>query len=676
MPIVPPAQLPHELQLITDGMPALVSYIGPDLRYRFVNYAYVSWFGHRREEVIGKTMPELLGAEAFAAIRPRVERALAGEVVTYEEWVPYRDGGTRFVKAHYLPRRDPEGRLDGFIALVDDNTAGKRAEERLAFIAEASHVLASSLDYEQTLAAITRVAVPRLADWVALDLLIDERTTEQVAVAHVDPEKVKFAIEMRRQFPPDPASSGGMWQTLRTGSSQMVAHVSDEMLVKAARGPEHLAMIRRIGLRSYIVVPIAQRGRVLGALSLVSSSRDFEQADLTLAEELAVRAALAIDNARLFREAQDATRRKDEFLAMLGHELRNPLAPIATALEIMRLRGDTSSFREQNVIARQVHHLGRLVDDLLDVSRVTRGKIELRLEPVEIAAVLAKSIEIVSPLLEQKSHALSVQVPATGMVVDADLVRLSQVFANLLSNAAKYSEPRGQVTVRARRAGDRIAIDVIDSGVGISPELLPGVFDLFVQGAQPIDRAQGGLGIGLMLARNLVELHGGSIDAHSDGDGQGSRFTVTLPALAGVTTVAPAPPWPARAGSSIKPSTRRRKLLVVDDNIDAVATLADALRIAGHEVTSAHDGPEALAVCDRFLPDAAILDIGLPVMDGYQLARRLRDRLGDQVQLFAVTGYGLESDIQRSVEAGFERHFVKPLDLAALLSALDRPRLS
>jgi CheY-like chemotaxis protein len=202
------------------------------------------------------------------------------------------------------------------------------------------------------------------------------------------------------------------------------------------------------------------------------------------------------------------------------------------------------------------------------------------------------------------------------------------------------------------------------------------VFDLFVQGAQPIDRAQGGLGIGLMLARNLVELHGGSIDAHSDGDGQGSRFTVTLPALAGVTTVAPAPPWPARAGSSIKPSTRRRKLLVVDDNIDAVATLADALRIAGHEVTSAHDGPEALAVCDRFLPDAAILDIGLPVMDGYQLARRLRDRLGDQVQLFAVTGYGLESDIQRSVEAGFERHFVKPLDLAALLSALDRPRLS
>jgi signal transduction histidine kinase/ActR/RegA family two-component response regulator len=371
----------------------------------------------------------------------------------------------------------------------------------------------------------------------------------------------------------------------------------------------------------------------------------------------------------LRQQLAQATRAKDEFLAMLGHELRNPLAPISTALQLLRLRGTES--RELKVIERQIEHLVRLVDDLLDVSRITRGKIQVHKKPTELAEIVARAIETTSPLLEQRRHRLELDVPRAGLVGDLDADRMTQVVANLLTNAAKYSEPGSQITVRATRAGNRLRLAVRDEGIGIAPELLGPIFDLFVQQPQALDRARGGLGLGLVIVRSLVELHGGSVSATSDGPGTGSEFVIELPAAPQqkrAAQAAAAEQLPALAGAP------KRRVLVVDDNEDAAQLLADLLDTLGYEVAVANDGPSALEVVETFRPEIGLLDIGLPVMDGYELARQLRARFGSprKLQLAAVTGYGQEGDRRRSEEAGFTRHLVKPVSLDALVAVVEQ----
>jgi hypothetical protein len=361
--------------------------------------------------------------------------------------------------------------------------------------------------------------------------------------------------------------------------------------------------------------------------------------------------------------AEQANQAKDEFLAMLGHELRNPLAPIVTALQLMRLRGDVASVKEQQVIERQVNHVMRLVDDLLDVSRIARGKIELRRRLLDLRDVVARAIELASPLIEQRQHRLVVDVPPGAITVEGDEARLVQVFGNLLTNAARYTPSGGQVAVALRAVGGVAVVAVRDDGIGIGPELLPRVFDLFVQGERSAER--GGLGLGLTLARSLVRLHHGTIDAISAGPGQGSTFTVRLPIAAAPSAEAPS----ERDRSARTP--RPRRILLVDDNDDARGLLADALVTIGHQVRSAADGPQALAALDGFAPDVAILDIGLPVMDGYELASRLRSQLGASApRLVALTGYGQPGDRARSRQAGFDLHLVKPVDLQELIDGI------
>ncbi|MCU1282433.1 MAG: histidine kinase, partial [bacterium] len=364
-------------------------------------------------------------------------------------------------------------------------------------------------------------------------------------------------------------------------------------------------------------------------------------------------------------EAERAARAKDEFLAMLGHELRNPLAPIVTALQLLKLR-QPAQLREHEVIERQVQHVVRLVDDLLDVSRITRGKIELKREPLELAQVVAKAIAIASPLFEERRHRLDVAVAPSGLVADADATRLAQVVANLLTNAAKYTAPGGHVRVAAARDGGELVLRVADDGIGISPELLPRVFDLFVQGDRPVDRGEGGLGLGLALVRSLVQLHGGSVTVASEGTQRGSEFVVRLPALDGVAAPASSPPPLARTPRVVTP----RRVLVVDDNEDAAEMLAEMLRAEGHVARVAYDGPAALQlVADGFVPELAILDIGLPVMDGYELATRLKASLPSALPtLVALTGYGQEHDRARSARAGFALHLVKPVVPERLLA--------
>jgi signal transduction histidine kinase len=358
--------------------------------------------------------------------------------------------------------------------------------------------------------------------------------------------------------------------------------------------------------------------------------------------------------------ADAANRTKDDFLAMLGHELRNPLSPIVTSLQLMRMRDIHSP--EQDIVERQVNHLRRLVDDLLDVSRIARGKIELRRERIEVAAVLAAAIETTSPLFEQRLHRIEVDVPQAGLAIDVDPSRMAQVFSNLMTNAVKYSEPGSRIAVEARRVGERVRVRVVDEGAGIAAEMIDKVFDMFVQQPQTLERSRGGLGLGLSIVKSLVELHGGTVSARSDGVGHGTELTVELPAAIGPERTQPALEPMLIPGGAVK------RILVVDDNDDAALSLKKALERLGYSVAIAHDGPAALRAAAVFEPEIALLDIGLPVMDGYELGRRLLALR--RVHLVALSGYGQEADRRRSAEAGFEVHLTKPVDLRHLESVM------
>jgi PAS domain S-box-containing protein len=363
----------------------------------------------------------------------------------------------------------------------------------------------------------------------------------------------------------------------------------------------------------------------------------------------------------------EADRRKDEFLAMLSHELRNPLAPILNALHLMDQVGTNHPILQQarDMVERQVRHLTRLVDDLLDVARITKGKVQLHPEPVELAVVLQRAVETSRLLLDSRRHELVVALPAQPVWLRADPARLEQVVTNLLTNAAKYTEPGGRVWLTAALGQDRVMVQVRDTGAGIAPDLLPHIFDLFTQAERTLDRSQGGLGVGLTLVKSLVEMHGGTIRAASGGLGQGSEFTLELPVL----PASAARPMET-AGTPAAP-TGSLRVMVVDDNWDAADSLAMLLRLTGHEVQTAHDGASALSAAGAFHPAVIFLDIGLPGMDGYQVAERMRrqpELAG--VVLVALTGYGQEEDRRRSQAVGFDYHLVKPADPQQVLELL------
>ena len=553
----------------------------------------------------------------------------------------------------------------------------RRTEESIRFLAQASESLAELIDYESTLQKIARLAVPYFADWCAVDIVDSDASIRRLAVAHVDPAKVRLAAELDRLYPPDPEGPYGFNIVLRSGHSQLVPSVPDEMLQRVARTPEHLRMLRELGLKSFLCVPLVSRGRLLGFLTFVSaeSGYGYSRSDLALAESLAHRAAIAIENARLYRELREADQRKDEFLAMLAHELRNPLAPIRNALGILqmgKIDAETIGWA-RSVMERQVQHMARLVDDLLDVSRIMRGKIELHREPVELSAAIERAVETVRPAIDAREHDLRVALPSGPLWIHADLIRVAQVLSNLLNNAAKYTEPGGTIWLSADAEGENVAVTVRDTGVGIAPQMLSHVFELFAQAEQTIDRSQGGLGIGLTLVRQLVELHGGSVEARSEGVGRGSEFIVRLPRVE-----PPSVEGDGKLGrlpAEVRTAAPHRRVLVVDDNADAAHTLAVMLQFGRHEVEIAHDGAAALEKAAAFQPDLVLLDIGLPGMNGYEVARQMRAKSElEQTLLVAMTGYGQDEDRRRSVEAGFDRHLVKPVALATLQEVLSEAR--
>ena len=373
--------------------------------------------------------------------------------------------------------------------------------------------------------------MPHFADWAAVYIAKDGRL-DKLALAHRDPEKLQIAQELTQSYPPEPEAKGGIGAVFRTGTPELSAELDDQRIVRAAKDERHAQLLLALGLKSYVCVPLILSGETIGVLTFATaeSGRRYTDADLSLAKELAHRATVAIENCRLYQALRDTDRRKDEFLATLAHELRNPLAPIRNSLQILKMpRLDPKiAERTREMMERQVHQLVRLVDDLLDVSRVMRGKVELRKEPVELASVVARAVETAQPLIEAQEHELLVSVPDDSLLLEADPVRLSQVISNLLTNAAKYTDAGVQIWLSARRDGNEAVLHVRDTGIGIAPDMLPHVFELFVQADHASTKAHGGLGIGLTLVKNLVELHGGSVAAHSGGLGQGCELIIRL----------------------------------------------------------------------------------------------------------------------------------------------------
>jgi signal transduction histidine kinase len=621
-----------------------------------------------------------MGAESSLACVPLLAqgRCIGGLALNFEGVRRFHEDERSFLQllawhaAHAIER----SRL--YAAEQRAREAAEANQCRSEFLADAGSLLASSLDYASTLADVAYAAVPRVADWCIVELEEERLQGAPPVAAHVDPSKVSFVLELSRRFRARANARHGIPGVIESGASVLYRVVTVEDIRRAfPDDPELAALYESTGITSSMIVPISARGRTLGAILLNSASRSrhYDEEDLAMAQELGRRAGLAVDNARLYRDAREADRLKDEFLAMLGHELRNPLAPIVTALDLMNFQGGSAFTRERAIIARNVRQVVRLVDDLLDVARITRGKIQLDREVCEVATILAKAAEMASPLVTDRAQHLTLSVPANDLRVMVDPARLAQAVANLLDNAAKYTERGGRISVVAQASGSEATIRVRDSGIGIEREMLPRIFDLFVQEKGALDRARGGLGIGLTVVKSLVALHGGAVSADSAGLGHGSEFTIRLPLAPRGAVSAPNSDARASAPSDAPAPSGGLRVLVVDDNADSAALLGDTLAALGCSARIAHDGASALAAAVDLRPDLALLDVGLPIMSGYELAQRLRQTTGGStMKIVAVTGYAQVPDHQRSRQAGFDDHFTKPVSIESLRQILDRCR--
>jgi PAS domain S-box-containing protein len=631
------------------------------------NKAAERLYGYTAAEVVGKSLAILVPADHPNELAAIIERLKRGEGIEHYETVRLRKDGSRLeVSLTISPVKSAQGEIIGASKIARDITKQKRAQHVTRFLADASATLAELADYASTLDRVASLAVPDYADWCAVDMRQPDGSLRRLAVTHSDPAKIKLAHELFRRYPPRPTDSHGILAVLRTGEAEWSATVPDSLLVSLAQDEDHLRILRDLGLKSYICVPLRSRAKTVGVLTFVTaeSGREFDVDDLHAAEDLAARAAIAIENASLLAALKETDRRKDEFLAMLAHELRNPLAPIRNAVQIFRVKGSPVPELQwaRDVIDRQVQQMTRLVDDLLDVSRITKGKIELRRERVDLATIVSAAVEASRPLTEKWGHELNVQLPPEPVYLEVDQTRLAQVLLNLLNNAAKYTEQGGRIWLTAEQEEGFVVIRVKDTGIGIAQEMLPHVFEMFTQVDRSLERSQGGLGIGLTLVQRMVEMHGGTVEALSDGIGKGSEFIVRLPVATGSrdrgaqgTIEAEPPAAPAKS-----------RILVVDDNRDSAKSLSILLQIMGNEVHTAHDGIAAVGAAGVFQPDVVLLDIGLPKLNGYDAARRIRDQLVTAVVLIALTGWGQEEDRRRSKEAGFDYHMTKPVELDAL----------
>jgi two-component system CheB/CheR fusion protein len=569
-----------------------------------------------------------------------------------------RDKHGRWYSLRLRPYRTLDNKIDGVVVLLVDMTDRKQAEatvkaqnERLHLLWEAAGVMLSTDDPDAMLKGLLDKIGPPLGVDTYFNYMVDDSgdALRLASSAGVPQESVRSFERM--EF------GQGIFGTVALNRQSVVAtHIQQSDDPKAQ-------LIKSVGLRAYVCNPLMSDKLLLGTLAFGSRTRDqFDPDELAVLHTISHYVAVAYERLRLLNELRESDRRKDEFLAMLSHELRNPLAPILNAAQLLRLQPDESGLRQQalTIIERQLGQLVHLVDDLLEVSRISTGTIHLQREQLDLRAIGESGVETVRHLIEQRRHVLAVQLPPSPVWIDGDLTRLEQVVVNLLNNAAKYTDEGGRIWLSLKQEGNDALLSVRDSGVGIAPELMPHLFDLFTQAKRSLARSQGGLGIGLSLVKRLVEMHGGTVTA-SSAAGQGSEFVVRLPVL---LTAKPRPPSPH--AEKAKP-TRPLQVLVVDDNQDTAMSTALLLGSSGHDVRTAPDGPSALGVALDYRPDVVLLDIGLPGLDGFEVAKRMRQQPPlKKVLLVAITGYGRESDRQCAQEAGFDHFMVKPTDFERL----------
>ncbi len=708
-----PASVDHDEKvniLIVDDLPDKLLVFATVLEELGQNLVFVKSGREALREVLQRefavilldvNMPEIDGFETAALLRQYKRSAdtpiifitsFADEIQTERG---YAMGAVDYIQSPVVPhilrskvrvfvrlfamQRQIRRQADAHAAVLAADAARRVAEandRRSAFLANASRVLNGSLDVKVGVHALAGLVVPELASLaVVMPVSGDEQMGESIVIG---------------------GRSGAVERPLSTLDGTILAALT---LAMHGRHRVDLPAERLAGLGALdgnepppgdspdtawcavSAVPLLSGDRLHGVL-LLAASRRGQQADWSVLGDLAARAAAAFENARLYgslqleiverraaeAELQEASRRKDEFLAMLSHELRNPLAPIRTALEVIRRIAppDPKFAWASDIMVRQLRQLTRLVEELLDVARISQGKIVLKREKVDLNAVIAHSVETAQPNVDARGQTLRVRPFSEPLWLHGDFARLAQIVSNLLHNASKYSADGSAIELNTSVESNGAVIRVCDQGIGIDAQLLPRVFDLFTQGTRGLDRAQGGLGVGLTLARRLAQMHGGGIEAFSAGAGTGSEFVVRLPCLGLV-----------RGGEAVAVQAPARlplscRVLIVDDNHDAALSLATYLEMSGHEVRTAGDGRQALDVAEGFTPQAVVLDIGLPILDGYQVAKELRLAPPTQQSLLlALTGYGQKEDQLAATRAGFDRHFVKPVDPAALAACIE-----
>ena len=632
----------RELQTLADNTPDILTRFDRTLRLVFVSAAIERMTGRSPRDFIGRTPAELdLPSDLRACWEQAIQAAFREGRPQVVDFSFEAAGGPRHFSGRFVPEFGPEGVIEHVLGVLHDDTEQKRAEQDI------NRLLEEERHYARLLARMAQAA--RL---VHASLSADE-------IATVLTQQAREIIGARR----------AVTHLMVDGSGAMTLQAVEPAGDPALPDPAPGGMV--------LTAPLTGKGGQQLGLVQLSSGPDgtFTAEHQAVLLQLAAIASTGLENARLYASLREADHRKDEFLATLAHELRNPLAPIRNGLEILRRSGQLTgpAARARDMMERQLAHMVRLVDDLLDVSRISRGKVDLRLSRITLQTVLDNALEVSRSVIEASGHSLVLELPATPLWIDGDLTRLAQVVSNLLNNAAKYTPAGGRILLSARAEGARALIRVTDNGTGISADMLPRVFDLFAQVDRTLARSQGGLGIGLSLVKQLVELHGGDISAESAGLGQGSRFTVRLPLAVMACDAGTGGDGPSAARGPQPVTAPPCRVLVCDDNVDGADSLAMMLGLLGHQVRTVHEGGAALAVAADWRPEVILLDIGLPGLTGYDVARRLRaDPAMAATLLVAVTGWGTAEDQRRSAAAGFDHHLTKPVEVSALEAVLAR----
>ena len=639
------------------------------------------------EEITGQTAEEMSGRGWLDAIhsshRARVAEArgaatAAGTIYEDEYLLRQADGSYRWFADRTVPVTAEDGTVEEWIGATVDIHEQHEAREGLAFLAKANEVFASSLDYRETLRNVTFLAVPRIADWCAVDMVdpTGEKLYTRLAVAHADPAKIAFAEDLARRFPPDPEIDT-IHRVMRSGTPELIPLITDELLVQHARNEEHLRIMREVGIMSAMVVPLRSRGEVVGAITFVATDRRYSKQDLARAEELAYRASIAIENARLYSAAQAANRAKDEFLATLSHEMRTPMTAVLGWARMLKL--GLSEEEERTAIDAIEHSASaqaQLIEDVLDVSRIMAGKLTFEPRPTDLRTVAQAAIVTVHPAAVAKEIEILTSIPPDLPPVSGDEGRLQQIVWNLLANAIKFTPRGGKVTLRIAHDGSTVRLVVTDTGEGIDRAFLPYVFEPFRQADSSTTRPHSGIGLGLAIVRSLVELHGGRIQASSEGKDRGATFTLELPAMeaAPVVAVAPAAHSVLPAAATTLPSLDGLTVLVVDDQEYTRDIVAAILRRTGASVHTAGSVREALHVFRKLEPHLVVCDIAMPEEDGYVFLREVRARPDAlrMTPILALTAFGRPEDRLRALDSGFDAYLKKPVDPAELAESVQR----